>query len=130
MSEPSLSPIDVLDVLAVILGIVYSLRRQWVARRRQDDFPGVDSGLFRRWQERARRAYTLLTNACFGKLLLDVGWFYGAVSAGASLELLRSVSMAIDLGWLGLLFWGLRLRAQAQHLRREMPALREAPAGE
>lgn len=126
MTEAPISPIDMLDILAVILGIIYSLRRQWVARRDVEDFPGVEEALFTRWKAAARKAYALLANACFAKLILDLLWFYGGPRLGVAGEVQRYVAMSIDVSWLVALAWGLTLRGRAARLRRLLPPPREA----
>ncbi len=121
-----MTPIDILDVLAAILGVVYSVRRQWVRRREPSDFPGVGAELFERWKSMSVRAYSVLMNACFGKLLLDFAWFYGARASGVEVTVMRGIAMAIDLAWLVAMFWGLTLRARAATVRRQLPPPREA----
>jgi hypothetical protein len=65
-------PDQLFDLLALILGILFSLRQMDVSMRQKASYPTVSEADFTRWREQARRNYRLGTTACFGKILFDI----------------------------------------------------------
>ena len=65
-------PDQLFDLLALILGILFSLRQMDVSMRQKDRYPDVAEADFNRWREQARRNYRLGAPACFGKILFDI----------------------------------------------------------
>lgn len=63
---------DILDVLAVILGILYTMRKVRVRRVEASDYPRIGREEFDAWQAKELGAYTLGSSACFLKLFLDI----------------------------------------------------------
>ena len=63
---------DPFDLIALILGILFSLRQMDIAQRQKANYPAVSEPDFKRWHESARRAYRLGATACFGKILFDI----------------------------------------------------------
>jgi hypothetical protein len=65
-------PDQLFDLLALILGILFSLRQMDVSMRQKDRYPDVSEADFTRWRDQARRNYRLGAAACFGKILFDI----------------------------------------------------------
>jgi len=63
---------DPFDLIALVLGILFSLRQMDISLRQKAQFPSVREADFERWQSLARGAYRLGAVACFGKILLDI----------------------------------------------------------
>ena len=47
----------VLDIIALILGIIYTVRKLDVRKREASEFPHVDPALFEAWRSREAGAY-------------------------------------------------------------------------
>jgi hypothetical protein len=63
---------DPFDLIALVLGILFSLRQMDIAQRQKAQYPAVAEADFQRWFGLARGAYRLGASACFGKILLDI----------------------------------------------------------
>lgn len=70
--------IDPTDILAVVLMVLFVVRRTEIRATEARAFPGVDPAQFAAWQASAIRARSLAVNACFAKAFLNAVWFYGA----------------------------------------------------
>jgi len=69
-------PDQLFDLLALILGILFSLRQMDVSMRQKESFPAVAEADFTRWRDQTRRTYRLGAVACFGKILFDIVFAY------------------------------------------------------
>ncbi|HWP09941.1 MAG TPA: hypothetical protein VNN72_29565 [Polyangiaceae bacterium] len=65
-------PDQLFDLLALILGILFSLRQMDVSLRQKEQFPAVAEADFNRWRDQARRNYRMGAAACFGKIGFDI----------------------------------------------------------
>lgn len=69
-------PDQLFDLLALILGILFSLRQMDVSMRQKDRYPDVAEADFTRWRDQARKNYRLGAAACFGKILFDIAFAF------------------------------------------------------
>lgn len=110
-----------LNLIALIFGILHTLRKLDVTRRVHSDYPGVSAEDFHAWQASERFIYTVSSTACWLKILL--GWaFVWYVSRGTSLSGLwiRVIGGGIDISWMGVLVWALVAGARARRRREEL----------
>jgi hypothetical protein len=112
--------VDLVDALALLLGLFYGVR--WISvRRAHSAQAGACRDASRQHVERAElRALTLMTSACFAKIFLELGLqglgpHLGAVSRSES-----PVRLGIDLCWMALMFVGLWMRASARQQRAKL----------
>jgi hypothetical protein len=77
-ASPSYSPIDVTDVLAVVLLVLASVRRMDVKLSEARDFPHLPPPVFEEWKVMALRGYGLWITGCGLKVVLNTIWFFGA----------------------------------------------------
>lgn len=115
-SEPASIPsFDFLDILAVILGVFYTIRKLDIARREAAQFPKVPPDQFELWKRRQGAAYTLGMTACLLKLVVDFAFVH---LAWGRLEpsLLRTGGMAIDLTWAAAMFIAIYRGARARKI--------------
>jgi hypothetical protein len=91
-------PPDIL--LALILGILFTVRRLDVARRKAEDHPEVHEQQFLRWQRQARSSYALGASASLAKVLLDLGLVRYALSQDLGPIVVRNGGAAIFVAWL------------------------------
>jgi len=111
--------VDVLDILATILGVWFTLRKLDAQSRKPEAFGHVAPGDFLAWQEREVGAYRTAVWACFGKVTVDLAFTY-LVAPGQSAGLVRAVGASIDLTWFALLVVTFFRTHLARKQRREL----------
>jgi len=109
---------DVLDLLAVIVGVLHTGRKLDVMTRRGQDFPHVLPDAFAAWQASERAAYALGSWACFLKVVLDPLLLLLAPKLELSGSLVRFLGASIDIGWAVVVIVAM-LRAGKARRRRE-----------
>lgn len=93
--------LDLFDILAVIFGVLFTIRKLDAQRRLPKEFPQVPQDEFLDWRARETAAYSLGMIACFSKViakLLVVYVFHDKVTY----QMLRLLGMSIDLSWVAL----------------------------
>ena len=116
-----------LDLIALVLGILFSLRQMDVSQRQPDRYPQISAADFEIWKRRGLRAYQLGASACFGRILLDVIVSYLMRQHPWSTGLRWTIGLSIDVTWVALVvlaWWRIR---SAHALGRELGV--EARAG-
>jgi hypothetical protein len=108
--------VDVLDVLAVIFGILFTVRKLDVSRREPAEFPHVEPRAFEAWRLRETSVYTWGSWACFLKVVLDLA-FVLTLAPRLGVGLARVIGAAIDLSWLAVVVLTL-LRGRASRQER------------
>ena len=71
-------PVDITDILALVVLVLASMRRLNVKIAEAADYPHVSERAFLQWKERALAAYGLVVQASFLKVVLNTIWYYGA----------------------------------------------------
>lgn len=110
---------DLFDILAVIFGILLTIRKLDVSRRSASEFPSVDPARFEAWRAFASSVYTWGSWACFSKIVLDLV-FTQLVAAHVPLGAVRGIGAAIDLGWAAFMIF---TAVRSGKARREREAL-------
>lgn len=113
-------PVDVLDIIALILGVFYTRKKLDVRRRVADQFPAVQPADFERWQKRAGFAFSLGSWACFVKIVSDFGFVFLSTRLQFETWFLRAGGMAIDGCWLLALIVATVMSADARRLGQEL----------
>lgn len=108
--------VDVLDIVATILGVWFTLRKLDAQGRQPEAFSHVARADFLDWQEREVSVYRAAVWACFGKVAVDLAFTY-LVAPGQDARLVRAVGATIDLSWLLAVVVSL-FRARAVHAHR------------
>jgi hypothetical protein len=109
-----------LDILAIVLGILYSVRKLEVRRREPEDFPHVPTDEFLRWRNREVGAYSLTSLACFAKLLLDYAFLFYAQRAQLDPRVVRAVGASLFGIWVLLLVVSFIRANSARKLREQL----------
>jgi hypothetical protein len=120
----------IVDVLALILGILLTMRKLNVAKRRAEDYPAVDPADFERWKALEGGAYTLGSAACFLKILVDYTFRFWASRSALEWTTIRAIGGSIFAAWVIALMFsavrgsdGRKLREKLGiNLREERPA--------
>jgi hypothetical protein len=109
-----------LEVLAVILGIFYTIRKLDAVDRSPEDFPHVARGDFLAWQAKERAAYNVAALACVLKLTLGLGFQY-LIAPRLHLypKVVFVVGASIDLSWIFVVFrtWWLSSKLRKERAR-------------
>jgi hypothetical protein len=92
-----------LDIMAVVLGVLYTVRKLDVRKREAEQFPHVPADEFERWRSLESGAYTLASMACFAKVLLDYGFVLYARSAQLDPRVIRAVGASLFAAWIAAL---------------------------
>lgn len=109
--------VDVFDIVALIFGILLTIRKLDAQSRRPEEFPHVPPAAFGDWQRREVAIYRLGVWACFLKVGLDPAFTF-FVAPHVPFNVARIVSATIDLGWLAVLITTfVRARRMAKHRR-------------
>lgn len=111
--------VDVVDIVAVILGIFFTIRKLDAQSRRPEDFPAVDRAAFLDWQARETKVYSAAVLACFLKVFLDLGFVY-FLAEGLPYRAVQLVGAAIDLSWLGFVIFSLFRASRVREQRRRL----------
>jgi hypothetical protein len=121
-----------LDLLALILGILFTLRQMDIANRQPDRYPGVPLADFERWKRAAQVAYRWGSSACFAKVLLDIAfaWLMARYPFPAGLR--WGIGLTLDLGWVALVIYSYSRVMRARKLGRAVgteapPQTRQGP---
>lgn len=112
--------LDVFDIVAVILGVIFTIRKLDAQRREPTEFPHVDRARFIAWRGRETTVYTVGMMACFGKVLAKVV-IAQVLAQRLPYTTLRWIGATVDLSWLlltlGTLIAGYRVALLRTKLR-------------
>jgi hypothetical protein len=119
----------VVTVVALILGILFTLRKLDVQKRQPEDFPGVDRADFERWKALEGGAYSLGSAACFLQIILDYAFRWWANRVTLEWTAVRIVGASIFTAWAIALIVAWLRGARGRKLREELGIrLREGAA--
>jgi hypothetical protein len=110
-------PPDIVDLLAILLGILFGVRRHTLRTQQAHAPLGIDQMAYARWYRKELAATTLLSSACFAKIFLDYGLLLLAPRVGIPPAVQWPVAAAIDIGWMLVMLTGLYMRASARRLK-------------
>lgn len=116
-----MSLIDPISAIALILGIIFTIRRLDVARRVPADHPGVPEAAFRTWQPLQLSAYRWLSVGPLAFVAFDLAFKLLIIAARGSMPLLV-VQVGGGLSYamlIACLFTGGRQARTARLMRRE-----------
>ncbi|MCH2108963.1 MAG: hypothetical protein MK135_06510, partial [Polyangiaceae bacterium] len=107
-----------LDIIAVILGIFFTIRKLDAFHREPKEFPLVPEAAFLDWQLREVAVYRRASLACFLKIALDWGFLY-LFGKLVPFGVLRFVGASIDISWLVVVIYSfVKATALAKERRR------------
>jgi hypothetical protein len=119
MQPAASSPTDLFGVLlAVILGIIYTIRKLDVRRREASEFPKVNPAEFERWKNKELFAHNLASFACFIKVLVDILML--SLRSSIDWNVVRIVGAAAFFGWVVALVASLVLGSSARKQREQL----------
>jgi tetratricopeptide (TPR) repeat protein len=90
--------VDVLDIVAIILGVLFTIRKLDAQKRASGEFPHVAREDFQNWQEQEVATYGTAVMACFGKVFADWGFVFFFAS-DLPFRTTQLIGAVIDLSW-------------------------------
>lgn len=120
---------DIVNLIALILAFVYTLRKMEVQRREPEMYPQVPRADFERWKHKALEAYNISSLACVLKLALDLAfWYLYAKRSYAVPAVVFAVGGSIFLAWVIALLVGALRAGASRKLRLQLGIDLRAPA--
>lgn len=123
-----MQPFDHYDVLAIIFGVMFQLRKVDTKLRNSADHPNVPSSDFERWQRAATRAYGIGSAVCFLRVIAHFLWVLYVNKNQVSWDVFRAVGLGTDVVWIagmGVALWQARA---ARKLRDSLGIVLRRPA--
>jgi hypothetical protein len=107
-------------VVALILGIIYTIRKLDVRRREPEQFPHVEREAFLAWKQTELGAYSVASFACFAMIFLDFGFSLLAERAGLPWNVVRVVGFSIFASWIAAVVWAAFRASAGRRLREQL----------
>ncbi len=116
--------LDFLDIVAILLGISFTVAKLDTQSRRATNFPHVAAADFGRWQDWTVSIYRWGSSVCFLRVLFHQGWSLylsrHPINAPAAPRALVYPALAMDALFLGVLAATFIRSSRARALRREL----------
>jgi hypothetical protein len=116
--------LDFLDIVAILLGIMFTIAKLDAQGRKAESFAHVPATEFERWRDWTTSIYRLGSTVCFARVVFHQGWAIylsrHPVSAPAAPKALVVPALAMDLLFLGVLAATFIRASRARKLRREL----------
>jgi hypothetical protein len=116
--------LDYFDILAILLGILFTVAKLDAQGRKPEDFAHVPRANFERWQSWTTRIYRLGSSVCFLRVLFHQGWalYIGrqALTSPAAPRALMYPALIMDVAFLGVLVATFVRAGRARAYRREL----------
>ena len=116
--------LDFLDILAILLGILFTIAKLDAQGRKASDFAHVPVEQFERWRTWTTSIYRLGSSVCFLRVIFHQGWALylgGQVMTGpAAPRALMYPALLMDALFLGVLAATFIRGGRARALRREL----------
>ena len=107
-------------IIPLILGVLYTVRKLEIRRRQPEQFPHVSRADFERWRDAETSAYSLISVACFAKVLLDYAFMYLAQRMQLEPQWIRIIGGSIFAGWVIGVVVGMVRGSRARKLRESL----------
>jgi hypothetical protein len=119
--------VDQYDIIAVIVGVMFTLRKLDTQSRTAAQYPHVDPEDFQRWQRRSAAAYAPGAYASFFRVIFHFGFIrYGSSHALPPLTFAR-VALVVDALWLGCVLYTLVNAHFAREMRKKLGITLDKP---
>ena len=119
--------LDQLDVIAVIVGVMFTLRKLDTQSRSAAQHPNVAPEDFERWQRQTSSAYAPGAYASFFREVFHFGFVRYASNHPMSNESYRHIGLLVDFVWLAAVVSTLIRAHFARELRKKLGISLERP---
>jgi hypothetical protein len=119
---------DPYDIVAVILGVMFTLRKLDVRARHAEQHPGVAPDDFERWQRMAHAAYSIGSYACLFRILFHFGFARYATQHALAPLFAARVGVVADGIWVAALVTGFVKARSARLLRQRLGIVLDRPS--
>ena len=118
---------DQYDIVAVILGVMFTLRKLDAQSRDAAAFPHVPESEFLRWQRMVMSAYRLGSWGCFLRVGFHFAFMRYVVHHPLSPEAFRRTALLVDVVWLASVVTCFLRARSAGNLRKKLGISLEKP---
>ena len=119
---------DQYDIIAVILGVMFTMRKLDTQSRDPSQQPNVSPEDFRRWQRQTVAAYVPGSYACFFRVIFHFGYMRYVAHHPLSPRAFSRVALLVDLIWLVATITTFVRANAARELRRKLGIVLERPS--
>jgi len=119
--------VDQYDIVAVILGVMFTLRKLDAQSREAAQFPQVSESDFLRWQRMVMSAYRTGSWGCFMRVIFHFGFMRYLVHHPISNDAFRHTALLVDLAWLTSVVTCFVRARSAGNLRKKLGITLEKP---
>ena len=120
--------VDQFDIIAVILGVMFTLRKLDTQSRSAAEQPGVAAEDFRLWQQKTAQAYAPGAYASFFRVIFHFAFMRYAAHHPLSPLAFARVALLVDLVWLLSTVTTLLRAHWARELRKKLGIVLDRPA--
>jgi hypothetical protein len=119
--------VDQYDIIAVIVGVMFTLRKLDTQSRNAGQHPNVDPDDFARWQRQGASAYVPGAYASFLRVVFHFFYIRYIAHHPLSPTAFRRVALLVDLAWLVAVGTTLVRAHHARELRKKLGISLEKP---
>jgi hypothetical protein len=119
--------IDQFDVIAVIVGVMFIIRKLDTQSRKPEQQPHVPEDDFRTWQRQAASAYAPGAYASFFRVLFHVGFVRYQSQHPLALDTYARIGGLVDLLWIVCVITTLYRSYRSRELQRKLGITLEKP---
>jgi hypothetical protein len=112
--------VDQYDIIAVIVGVMFTMRKLDTQSRNPTQSPNVDPEDFLRWQRRSAAAYAPGAYASFFRVLFHFGFMRYAVHHPLPPLTFARVALLVDALWVGCTIYTLVNAHFAREMRKKL----------
>jgi hypothetical protein len=120
--------VDQYDIVAVILGVMFTLRKLDTQSREASQQPSVSAEDFERWQRQTVAAYTPGMYASFFRVIFHFGYIRYAAHHPLNPLTFGRIALLVDVIWLASVITTFVRANAAGGLRRKLGIVLEKPA--
>ena len=116
--------LDFLDIVAILLGIAFTIAKLDAQGRKAENFPHVPPASFERWRDWTTSIYRLGSTVCFARVVFHQGWAIylsrNPVTTPGAPKALVIPALLMDGLFVGVLIATFIRSSRARNLRREL----------
>lgn len=107
-----------LEIILLVVGLIYAIRRPMLKRLTARDYPGVDEARFAEWHRQQLLAVNIFLGATWGAFLVKVAFLVVVSSSHVSRATALTWTIVIVVAWLAGLLVAAGVWSEAKRLRK------------